>query len=352
MRSKHDQFQRVGENLLRHNKSGTYYGLVKVKGKQIRQSLKTRDPQLAREELKEFKAAALGLDTSSSSKEKLSFEQLASEWLDRQKGNLSLNAWIRRKVSVAAIMDSKWKDKLAAKVTTDDVDEWLSKRCQKVAPRTSNKDLEALKMIFEFGRKIKKRLLYNPAAELERRTPSKALPDTPTKAQFSLLVETLRATNTAAADLTEFLGYSGCRLGGALTLRWRDIHWDRSVLRVCEKFSKERDVPLFPPLLSLLQKLTLSSHKKEDFVFHFRGERGCLHAIHDACKAAGLPRFGHHSMRHFFCSNAIEAGIDAKVIAGWLGHSDGGVLVLATYGHLRKDHADEMAKRMTFSASS
>jgi len=55
-------------------------------------------------------------------------------------------------------------------------------------------------------------------------------------------------------------------------------------------------------------------------------------------------------MRHFFCSNAIEAGIDFKVIASWLGHKDGGILVAKTYGHLRAEHSAEMAKRMTFEA--
>jgi hypothetical protein len=32
--------------------------------------------------------------------------------------------------------------------------------------------------------------------------------------------------------------------------------------------------------------------------------------------------------RHF------EAGVDFKVIVGWIGHKDGGVLVAKTYGHL------------------
>ena len=49
-------------------------------------------------------------------------------------------------------------------------------------------------------------------------------------------------------------------------------------------------------------------------------------------------------------SNAIEAGIDFKVIAGWVGHKDGGLLVAKTYGHLRDTHSTEMAKRMTFTA--
>jgi hypothetical protein len=40
--------------------------------------------------------------------------------------------------------------------------------------------------------------------------------------------------------------------------------------------------------------------------------------------------------------------VDFKTIAGWLGHKDGGVLVATTYGHLRQEHSDAMAKRMTF----
>jgi site-specific recombinase XerD len=56
-------------------------------------------------------------------------------------------------------------------------------------------------------------------------------------------------------------------------------------------------------------------------------------------------------LRHFFCSNAIEAGVDFKAIAGWLGHKDGGVLAAKTYGHLRNEHSAAMAQRMTFDIS-
>ena len=53
-------------------------------------------------------------------------------------------------------------------------------------------------------------------------------------------------------------------------------------------------------------------------------------------------------MRHFFVSNAIEAGVDFATIAAWVGHKDGGVLVAKTYGHLRQSHSAAMAERMSF----
>jgi integrase len=64
----------------------------------------------------------------------------------------------------------------------------------------------------------------------------------------------------------------------------------------------------------------------------------------------GLRDFTHHTLRHYFVSNAVELGIDYKVIAQWVGHKDGGLLVAKTYGHLRDTHSAEMARRTVFSA--
>src|SRR3954464_8088906 len=73
-------------------------------------------------------------------------------------------------------------------------------------------------------------------------------------------------------------------------------------------------------------------------------------AIGHACRELKLPAFTHHCMRHYFVSNAVEAGVDFKTIAAWVGHKDGGLLAAKTYGHLRDTHSFEMAKRMTFAA--
>jgi len=50
----------------------------------------------------------------------------------------------------------------------------------------------------------------------------------------------------------------------------------------------------------------------------------------DICKAASLSDFTHHSLRHYFVSNAIEAGVDFKTIAAWVGHKDGALFVAKT----------------------
>ena len=48
-------FEKVGECLYRNPSSGTYYALVKVGGKQIKNSLKTPNLAEARRKLKDFR---------------------------------------------------------------------------------------------------------------------------------------------------------------------------------------------------------------------------------------------------------------------------------------------------------
>lgn len=44
----------------------------------------------------------------------------------------------------------------------------------------------------------------------------------------------------------------------------------------------------------------------------------------------------------------MESGVDVKTVASWLGHKDGGRLLLERYTHLRSEHSQEMAKRIRF----
>ena len=45
--------------------------------------------------------------------------------------------------------------------------------------------------------------------------------------------------------------------------------------------------------------------------------------------AAAMPHFGFHDCRHHFISMCVMAGIDYMTIAEWVGHQDGGILIVA-----------------------
>ena len=63
------------------------------------------------------------------------------------------------------------------------------------------------------------------------------------------------------------------------------------------------------------------------------------------CEAARYGTLTHHSFRHWFATLALEKTGDAKQVADWLGHSDGGKLVWALYSHLRANRTAELHPR-------
>ena len=140
------------------------------------------------------------------------------------------------------------------------------------------------------------------------------------------------------------------KLNEATSLRWRDVNFTGTRFVVTggdagTKNHEVREVPLFPAMAAFLTRLRAG--KVVDDGALVIGISSAKNAIEQACKRAVLPSFTHHSMRHYFVSNAIEKNIDFKVSAAWVGHKDGGLLVAKTYGHLRDSHSTEMAKLMT-----
>jgi integrase len=51
--------------------------------------------------------------------------------------------------------------------------------------------------------------------------------------------------------------------------------------------------------------------------------------------------------RHYFISHCVMAGVNYKMIAHWVSHRDGGILIGRLYGHLDKRHSNESAAKMS-----
>ena len=74
---------------------------------------------------------------------------------------------------------------------------------------------------------------------------------------------------------------------------------------------------------------------------------GVNRQLEKACKKVKLAKIHQQDLRHYFVTTCIETGMDYKTIAEWVGHKDGGKLIGTVYGHLRPEHSQEMAKRVT-----
>ncbi len=67
-----------------------------------------------------------------------------------------------------------------------------------------------------------------------------------------------------------------------------------------------------------------------------------------ACCELEISRFTTHGLRHLFGTVCMEAGVDVRTVAKWMGHKDNGALLLKIYALVRGDHETAMAKKVIF----
>ncbi len=366
--------ENVGDCLYRSSLTNLYYGILERDGRQVKRSLKTDDRELAKRRLEELRRKVGRL--SASDAKTLPFAEykpdektgaktnelvggLAKRWIDAAGGGMEPSSRDRQ-LGVIHNLSRHLRGVTVRGITLRSLEQWAKSRRENCSARTFNYELETLRRILDYGVKHGL-LLENAARDIERRKPHKKAIIIPTKAQFVEMLQTMRQNHGGdSANLAELLAYSGCRkseiVGDAKyskpPLFWRDINFELKVFTVtCSKNHEARTVQLFPSMEAFLLDLRARRSTPPQPDERIIPIDSAKKAIETASKKAGLTKFGHHTCRHFFCSNAIEAGIDFKVIAGWLGHKDGGVLVAQTYGHLRNEHSAAMANRMVWSAA-
>lgn len=119
----------------------------------------------------------------------------------------------------------------------------------------------------------------------------------------------------------------GLRLSEIQNLKPQDIAWDRQIIRITGKGSKDRQVMLDPYLGQILNQYLTSNPK---LVYLFEGQtpglpypKRTIEKIYDnACQASGIPRKGGiHSLRHTFATHLLEQGTGLRQIQEVLGHS-------------------------------
>jgi integrase len=138
--------------------------------------------------------------------------------------------------------------------------------------------------------------------------------------------------------LCDFLLFTGCRLGEALGLTWRDIVSDR-VTFWHTKNGSFRTVPLVPKA-----REALDQSPEGEGPFHHISVRSFWRVWKDARRAAGLgddPQVKPHVLRHTCASRLVQGGVDIMRVKDWLGHED--VQTTMIYSHLAPDSLFDVA---------
>lgn len=152
-----------------------------------------------------------------------------------------------------------------------------------------------------------------------------------------------------ASEHARFLAFTGCRLEEANGVRWEDISDTMIKIRGTKTSASDRTVPMVPQMVRLVEEMRARRLSKGMPVFgQVLRVRSCLQAMQRACFRLELPKLWHHALRHYFITVCIESGVDIPTIAGWVGHTDGGALLMKTYSHVRNEHSMRQAQRVTF----
>lgn len=340
-------WQQVGENLVRH-KGGTIYLRAKVAGKIKRVSLGTKDLRIAKikrddtlETLRKAAEQASGptIRTLGDAVDALSERVLHDP-------SIEATTVIYYREIFTKLRNTLALSTLARSWTADEAAAWWKSIAAASSPQRANNALGMLrrvaKLMIERGIR-----LDDPTEGLRRRkidSRPKSIPDRDTiERVVNDIAGQRKAHSKQAANYVGFLAYAGCRIGQARALRWEDIEGDWITFRSGvsgTKGAQTRCLPISSPLRAVIDDI---GPKKEGPVFTMKDPD---ESLKNACRRLKVPHIRLHDLRHFFASYSLKSGVDVPTVSRWLGHKDGGVLVLRTYGHLWDSHSLASASKL------
>ena len=264
------------------------------------------------------------------------FADAAAEWLryvehDRGRKPSTVEGY---RAIVRSQLLPEFGERPIESITTSMIETWISRMDRSASTRT--KALVLLHGIFKRARKVYD-LPTNPVTDVERPPMSRSGDiEVFSPEEVMALVRAAADEQDAAIFLTA--AFSGLRRGELLALRWRDVDFAGSLIRVrasyaagqvtTPKSGKVRSVPMAPDVARALAKLGERGYKTGDDDLVFLGQLGsfvdpsALRRRYDAAvKRAGLRRLRFHDLRHTFGTRMI-AKADIRRVQEWMGHAD------------------------------
>jgi integrase len=380
------------QNLLRHKSSGNYYGRWKIAGKQKWKSLGTNVYSIAKlrhldesSKIERIRSSAKSLNSGD-----CTMADLIQAYREQTQARTDLkeSSKISRETALGKILKTwpRLPNLKPIQVTINAVNDWArrfkAKGTQFRAPGSQaiqignsatsvNRAIDTLRILMDLAL-ARGAIATNPVlvktadGERLKKKIQKTQLQLPSSEDLQRLLQAIEQNGSRggwgqeAADFCRFLTYSGCRVGEVKTITWRDVDFGKLQLHAhgYKTESSNRIIPLFPDLEQLLKNIKARRTRAATFttgaaeallpasrLFHL-GE--CQKSITSACLKIGLERITHHDFRHIFVTRCIESGVDIPTISRWVGHADGGALLMRTYGHLRTEHSQQQAMRVKF----
>ena len=215
-----------------------------------------------------------------------------------------------------------------------------------------NRKISSIKHFYLFLSK-KKIIKYSPADEIETPKQEKYLPISMSEKEVERLLNSPnsnRIIERRDKAMIEILYATGMRISELVNLKLTDIDFNRSVLKVFGKGSKERLVPYGEKAAEALN-IYLRDRKRSDSKKVFLSNRGSqitrgafwqrikVYIKRENLKSSISP----HTLRHAFATHLLNRGADLRSVQILLGHSD--LSTTQIYTHIAKQRLGEILKK-------
>ncbi|MBC8008926.1 MAG: site-specific integrase [Burkholderiales bacterium] len=384
------------KGLLRHRRTGFYYLRTNLAGKRTFESLKTSVFEIARVRAAERRTSVervrksarnITVGISTMGELMLAYRQKVGARTDIQERSkkilLDSAAYIEktwpsgkdgfsrtRPIELTISVIESWKNHALANGTgfvppgAKKASELVSGR----SPRSFNKAFDIMRHLLDLA-VDQSAIAGNPLAG-RRKLKAKDRPRKPSLPEPAQLEKVFRemvrggGRGVATSEFCRGLAYTGCRKAEAAAICWPDLDFARGIVKVqgTKTEAASREVPMIPAARSLFEQMRARREKisrsktpveeqeqpAREPVFRVREARISLSR---ACAAVGIPRLTHHDLRDAFATLCIESGVDVPTVAGWLGHADGGALLMRIYAHHRRAHSAVQAAKVMIPSS-
>ncbi|MDL2123801.1 MAG: site-specific integrase [Deltaproteobacteria bacterium] len=292
------------------------------------------------------------------------FSKVAKDWLEFKKLNIRASTWS----CLEGHTRTHFKELNSLRVnliTTSVVEKWITRRQQdSMNISTLRKVLVTLGQIMAYAVRHKY-LDHNPVRDAERPRGQGTIEEKKIKVltpdEIKAFLDT--TTNQKYHTLFRLAIMSGARQGELLGLKWSDVDWEASQVRIERTFNHQewyevktttskRRIDIGPGMIAELKKWKLACMpNKLNLIFPNEAGQPMNHnnlvsrQFNPALKKAGIDRIRFHDLRHTYASLLIEQGENVKYIQSQLGHSSPTV-TLNVYAHLMKPAHQEAAVKL------
>ena len=324
-----------GSVYFRLTKSGQerWYIYYRIDGKRVRKVVK--GAQCRADALKvlqvEVADAFRGKHGFAKQERAIKFKDFAALYLEHSK--LQKRSWHTDKCRIESHLEPFFGEMDLKDITSQSIESYRAKRLETGVKRsTTNRELALMKVMYSKAidwrycpenpvRRLK--LFAENDNQIER-----ILGPGEEKRLFEASAEHLRPILKVAI-------YTGMRRGEILGLKWDQVDFLRSQIRVERtKSGRTRFIPINSELMDTLKELKKRKGGGE-YLFpnpeSGRSLQDVKTAFKAACRRAGIKRLRFHDLRHTFGTRLVEAGIDLITVKALMGHST--VTVTERYTH-------------------